>query len=154
MGLPQWLSGKEPACQCRRLRFDPGVGKSPWRRAWQPTPGFLPGKSHRGAWRATIRAITKSWTHTHKENSAIPSTVWHKPSLAKDWLSGLQKESSYIQDCVKGLNAFSIALQLLCLLENWNKPRSCLLCWWQRETLFVHYLFISHPFQSRAFEVF
>ena len=25
-------------------RFDPWVGKIPWRRAWQPTPVFLPGK--------------------------------------------------------------------------------------------------------------
>ena len=42
-------SGKEPACQCRRYkrhRFDPWVGKIPWRRARQPTPVFLPGESH------------------------------------------------------------------------------------------------------------
>ena len=26
--------------------FDPWVGKNPWRRAWQPTPVFLPGESH------------------------------------------------------------------------------------------------------------
>ena len=41
-------SGKEPACQCRRckrLKFDSLVGKMPWRRAWQPTPVFLPGES-------------------------------------------------------------------------------------------------------------
>ena len=44
--LPWWLSGKEPTCQCRRLRFDPWVGKVPWRREWQPTPVFWPGKSH------------------------------------------------------------------------------------------------------------
>ena len=25
----------------------PGAGKFPWRRKWQPTPVFLPGKSHR-----------------------------------------------------------------------------------------------------------
>ena len=25
----------------------PASGKIPWRRAWQPTPVFLPGKSHR-----------------------------------------------------------------------------------------------------------
>ena len=25
---------------------DPWVGKIPWRRAWQPTPVFLPGESH------------------------------------------------------------------------------------------------------------
>ena len=26
--------------------FDPWVGKLPWRRAWQPTPVFLPEESH------------------------------------------------------------------------------------------------------------
>ena len=31
--------------QCRRLWFDPWFGKIPWRRAWQPTPVFLPGES-------------------------------------------------------------------------------------------------------------
>ena len=30
----------------RRLRFDPWVGKIPWRRKWQPTPVFLLGKFH------------------------------------------------------------------------------------------------------------
>ena len=44
-GLPGWLSGKECACQCRRRRFDPWVGKMPWRRKRQRTPLFLPGKS-------------------------------------------------------------------------------------------------------------
>ena len=33
----------------RRLGFHPWVGKIPWRRAWQPTPVFLPGK-YRGQW--------------------------------------------------------------------------------------------------------
>ena len=47
--IPGGASGKEPACQYRRWkrsRFDPWVGKIPWRRAWQPTPGFLPAESH------------------------------------------------------------------------------------------------------------
>ena len=44
-GLPKWLSGKDFACQCRRQGFDPCVGKIRWRRAWQPTPVFLPGES-------------------------------------------------------------------------------------------------------------
>ena len=30
----------------RKHRFDPWVGKIPWRRKWQPTPVFLPGESH------------------------------------------------------------------------------------------------------------
>ena len=49
MGFPGGASGKEPACQCRRhkrCRFDPWVGKIPWRKTWQPTPIFLPGESH------------------------------------------------------------------------------------------------------------
>ena len=29
----------------RRRGFDPWVRKIPWRRAWQPTPVFLPGES-------------------------------------------------------------------------------------------------------------
>ena len=45
-GFPRWLRGKEPACQHRRLEFDPWVREMPWRRKWQPTPVFLPGKSH------------------------------------------------------------------------------------------------------------
>ena len=32
--------------QCRRPRFNPWGGKISWRRKWQPTPVFLPGKSH------------------------------------------------------------------------------------------------------------
>ena len=49
-GFPGGTSGKEPICQCRRVRdapaFDPWVRKIPWRRAWQPTPVFLPEESH------------------------------------------------------------------------------------------------------------
>ena len=45
LGFP---GGKEPTCQCRRHKrhgFKPWIGKMPWRRAWQPTPVFLPGES-------------------------------------------------------------------------------------------------------------
>ena len=47
--IPDDASGKKPTCQCRRqerCRFNPWVGKIPWRRAWQPAPVFLPGESH------------------------------------------------------------------------------------------------------------
>ena len=46
---PCGASCEEPACPCRRQRrsrWDPRVGKSPWGRAWQPTPVFLPGEPH------------------------------------------------------------------------------------------------------------
>ena len=44
--LPWWLSVKESACQCRRYGIHPWFRKIPWRREWQLTPVFLPGKSH------------------------------------------------------------------------------------------------------------
>ena len=39
LGLPRWLSDKEFASQCRRpkrCRFNPWVGKIPWRKKWNP----------------------------------------------------------------------------------------------------------------------
>ena len=43
--------------------FNPWVEKIPWRREWLPTPVFLPGEFHRGAWQATVvHGVTKSQT--------------------------------------------------------------------------------------------
>ena len=40
------IKKKKICLQCRRPGFDPWVRKILWRREWQPTPVFLPGKSH------------------------------------------------------------------------------------------------------------
>ena len=45
-GFPGGAAGKESPCQSRRCGFNPWVRKIPWRRKWQPTPIFLPGKFH------------------------------------------------------------------------------------------------------------
>ena len=45
--IPWWLSGKESTGSYRRCRFNPCVGKIPWRRKWQPTPVFLPEEFHK-----------------------------------------------------------------------------------------------------------
>ena len=45
---PGGASNKEPTCNARDVRpggLIPGSGRFPWRRAWQPTPVFLPGDS-------------------------------------------------------------------------------------------------------------
>jgi len=74
LGFPGGASGKEPACQCKRhkrFKFDPWVRKIPWRRAWQSTPVFLPGESHRhrGAWWATVHRVTKNQTRLKQLNT-------------------------------------------------------------------------------------
>ena len=48
IGFPGEVSGKAPACQCRRQNkhgFDFWVRKIPWSGARQLTLGFLPGES-------------------------------------------------------------------------------------------------------------
>ena len=38
------------------------LGRFPWRRRWQLPPVFLPGKSHRETWQATVHGVAKSQT--------------------------------------------------------------------------------------------
>ena len=40
----------------------PVLGRSPRRRAWQPTPVFLPGESHGQRSLAGCSPVAKSWT--------------------------------------------------------------------------------------------
>ena len=64
MGLPRWL-GKECTCQwrrCKNNRFDPWVGKNPWRRKWHPTPVFLPGKCQGERSLAGYMGVTRNQT--------------------------------------------------------------------------------------------
>ena len=56
----------------RRHRFDPWVGKIPWRRKWQPIPVCLPGKSH---WQRTWLVIQPMGC---EESDTIKATV-HRP---------------------------------------------------------------------------
>ena len=95
-GFPGGTSGKESACQCRRHKgyvlnpgFKPWVWKIPWRRKWQPTPVFLPGKFHGqrslagySPWGRKESDTTEAehttdthtnWTHFKFENSGILS---------------------------------------------------------------------------------
>ena len=45
-GFPCNSDGKESACNVGGPMVHPWVGKIPWKRAWLPTPVFLPGKYH------------------------------------------------------------------------------------------------------------
>ena len=65
--IPWWLRQWRISLQCRRPRFDPWVGKIPWRRKWQPTPVFLPGKSYgkRSPWGRKESDSIERLTHTH-----------------------------------------------------------------------------------------
>ena len=72
--LPRWLSGKESTCQHRRHKrpeFNLCVGKIPWRRKWQPTLVFLPGKSHR----QRSLAVYSPWGHRESDTTEHTHTI-------------------------------------------------------------------------------
>ena len=64
LGFPDGASGKEPACQCGRLKiipgFDPWVGKIPWRGHSNPLQySCLENPMFRGPWQATDHRVTR-----------------------------------------------------------------------------------------------
>jgi len=59
--FPGHSDSKESACRCRRPRFT-WVGKTFWRRKWQPTPVFLPGKFHGQSLASYSHGVAKSRT--------------------------------------------------------------------------------------------
>ena len=61
LGFPGGSDGKESTCNARDPGSIPGLGRFPWRWAWQPTPVFLQIPMDRGAWRAIVHGVTKSW---------------------------------------------------------------------------------------------
>ena len=70
--FPGGDSGKELLYQYRtrkRHRFDPWVGKIPWRRAWQPTTVFFPGESHGQS------SLVGYSPYGHKESEYYPAII-------------------------------------------------------------------------------
>ena len=48
-GLPRVLVVKAPSANAGDITDTgsvPGLGRTPWRRAWQSTPAFLPGEPY------------------------------------------------------------------------------------------------------------
>ena len=45
-GFPGGSVVKNPPANAGDLGSIPGSGRFPWRKKWQPTPVFFPGKSH------------------------------------------------------------------------------------------------------------
>ena len=79
IGLPRWYRGKEPTCQCRRGKrhtFGTWVGKIPWRRAWQPTSVFLPGKFHGQRSLAGYSQSMLSQRVGHSEAAEHAQCIW------------------------------------------------------------------------------
>ena len=62
-GFPGGSNGKESACNAGDLGSVPGLGRSPGKGNGYPLHYFcLENPMDRGAWRATVHGVAKSWT--------------------------------------------------------------------------------------------
>lgn len=115
IGLPTWLSGKEFACQCRGCGFSLWVRKIPWRRKWQPTPIFLPGKSHGQRSLAGYSAWgRKSRTWLSDSTTTKPP---YDPVIS---LPGIYAEKTIIQ---KNTRTQMFTAALFTISRTWKQPK-------------------------------
>ena len=86
-GLLWWLRGKEAPCRCKRCEFNPWVGKSTWRKKWQPTPVFLPRKSHGQRNLADCRpgGSQKSWIRLSDSTTTMTATTMSSVCSHRFW---------------------------------------------------------------------
>ena len=124
-GLPWWLSGKKKksTCQCRRCRLDPWVGKIIlWRRKWQLTPVFLPGRYHgqRSLAGYSVHGVAKELDMT---TTTCPRTqdLWFRKMVPMSSNGGADRENR-LRDSVgegeEGMNwKSSIETHTLCYIH-------------------------------------
>ena len=120
--------------------FDPWVGKIPWRRAWQPTPVFLPGKFHGqrslvgySPWgrkesdtpgrlhTAHIIETIRDETHREKDGKGISVVAhWFRilPASAGD-TGSVPLPKGQLSPCTTAAEASTPASPMLC---NWREP--------------------------------
>ena len=97
--FPGGASGKEPACRCRRHRnrgFDPWVRKIPWRRAWQPTPVFLPRES---PWTEEHGGLHSIGSQKESILSKVQYSRVHEGSILAQLSLSVLSTPLYLQSC-------------------------------------------------------
>ena len=82
-GFPGGSDGESICPQLRIPRFDPWVGKIPWRRKWQPTPVLLPWKSH--GQRSLVGY--SPWGHKESDMTERLHFHFHRLSKGQSWLT-------------------------------------------------------------------
>ena len=117
----RWLK-KKSRLQCRRPGFDPWVGKIPWRRAWQPTPVFLPEESP-----GQRNLVGYSpWGHKESDTTERPTTQ-HRVCLGCVIFSA--KIGTIQENCDNWLSYDSVqsctSLTIICLFPSYTNNTMC-----------------------------
>ena len=102
--------------QCTRSRFDSWVEMIPWRREWQPTPIFLPGKSQ-GQRSLAGYSPWGRWVGYDWETNTF--TFFHHPAI-----SVCRMKKKHLGDRPWSLTHY---FWILMVFGIWFFPLSCLL---------------------------
>ena len=122
--------------QCGRPGFSPWVGKIPWRRAWLPTPVFLPGEFH--GWRSLavwLHGVSKSQTWLSNWHYCDYPVSWDCPGEIKSHCLSSFKAWNFINAlstlrCILFLNNSFTVIQFTCHAIH---PLNCTV-WWPLAT--------------------
>ena len=118
--LPRWLSGEKSAYQykiCRNCGFEPWVRKIPWRRTWQPTPVFLPGKSYG----QNNLSGYSPWGHKESETSWELS-MYTTPAMKREQQVGVTGLCREVRQTKQEVN-----WQIKGANTKWRQQNNCLL---------------------------
>ena len=72
---------KNPVANEGDTGFDLWVRKIPWSRKWQPTPAFLPGKSHRQRSLVRLQSIVSQLSRQAHRHSSVRMSKEMKPTM-------------------------------------------------------------------------
>ena len=84
----------------KRCGFNPGMGNIPWRRKWQPTPVFLPRKSHgqrslagSSPWGQSLGSHSP-WGHTAEQSRHSAGSVFNFVKVRGCWRDTAETQQS------------------------------------------------------------
>ena len=97
---PLWLTWWRICLQCRRLGFDPWVGKIPWRRERLPTPVLWPGEFYGlyNPWGCRVQHHWATFTFT-SDLSMCTGTMFSLSSTQAPTFLALNHWPSYFPAC-------------------------------------------------------
>ena len=131
--FPSWPSGKESAYQCRRHRFDPWVGKIPWRRKGQPTPVFLPGKFHRQRSLGDYSSCNSKESDTTEQAHAQYSAVLLSMTMTELYINSIVRNETYLFFFFFWSSFFFLLTILYWFCHTLNLPLTPLSLWKKKE---------------------
>ena len=117
-GLVWWLRRYRIRLQCGKPGFDPWIEMMPWRKAWQPTPVFLPGESHR----QSSLVGHSPWGLKESGMTEQPSTAQHTTELILKHIckKSLTPLCSLLKVSSSSFSIWPLLLLWFLILDFWN----------------------------------